>query len=135
MAIAYKVIPRKSPKDRSVKYYAVKQTRPYGEKQFIENIVQRNTCTRADVLAVLSSVREELVGCIRNGMSVTLPEIGTFRFNLTSKGAETKDKFKSDNIKGLKLNFLPHPSLRYDVKVGNPEVKFYNTEQPEEQEP
>lgn len=135
MAIAYKVIPRKSPKDRSVKYYAVKQTRPYGEKQFIENIVQRNTCTRADVLAVLSSIREELVGCIRNGMSVTLPEIGTFRFNLKSKGAETKDKFTAANIRKLTLNFMAHPSLRYDVSVVNPEVKFFNSEAPEEDEP
>ena len=133
--IPYKVIPRKSPRDRSVKYYGVQHTRQMSEQDFVERIVQKNTVTRADVLAVIASIREELVYSIRNGNSVTLPEIGTFGFSLKTKGAETKAKFVADNIKSLHVRFKPSSKLKYDVKVGNPQVKFYNEEPEEEQEP
>ncbi len=133
--IPYKVIPRKSPRDRSVKYYGVQHTRQMSEQDFVERIVQKNTVTRADVLAVIASIREELVYSIRNGNSVTLPEIGTFGFSLKTKGAETKDKFTADNIKTLHVRFKPSSKLKYDVKVGNPQVKFYNEEPEEEEEP
>ena len=133
--IPYKVIPRKSPKDRSVKYYGVQHTRQMAEYDFVSRIVQKNTVTRADVLAVISSIAEELVYAIRNGNSVTLPEIGTFGFSLKTKGAETKAKFVADNIKSLLVRFKPSSKLKYDVKVGNPQVKFYNEDPEEEQEP
>ncbi len=133
MAIRYKVIPRKSPKDRSVKYYGVQRSTQMSASQFIENIVQTNTVTRADVLAVLASIKQELVNCIRNGQSVTLGEIGTFRFTIKTRGAETKDKFTTANIKHLRVKFLPSPHLKSEVKVGNPHVKFYNEEEPEEE--
>ena len=131
--IPYKVIPRKSPKDRSVKYYGVQHTRQMSEQDFVERIVQKNTVTRADVLAVIASIREELVYSIRNGNSVTLPEIGTFGFTIKTRGAETKAKFFADNIKSLLVRFKPSSKLKYDVKVGNPQVKFYNEEEPEEE--
>ena len=133
--IPYKVIPRKSPKDRSVKYYGVQHTRQMSEQDFVERIVQKNTVTRADVLAVIASIREELVYSIRNGNSVTLPEIGTFGFTIKTRGAETKAKFVADNIKSLLVRFKPSSKLKYDVKVGNPQVKFYNEEPEEEDEP
>ena len=132
--IPYKVIPRKSPKDRSIKYYGVQHTRQMSEQDFVERIVQKNTVTRADVLAVIASIAEELVYSIRNGNSVTLPEIGTFGFSIKTRGAETKEKFVVDNIKSLHVRFKPSSKLKYDVKVGNPQVKFYN-EEPEEEEP
>ena len=133
--IPYKVIPRKSPKDRSIKYYGVQHTRQMSEQDFVERIVQKNTVTRADVLAVIASIREELVYSIRNGNSVTLPEIGTFGFTIKTRGAETKAKFVADNIKSLLVRFKPSSKLKYDVKVGNPQVKFYNEDPEEEQEP
>ena len=105
------------------------------EQDFVERIVQKNTVTRADVLAVIASIREELVYSIRNGNSVTLPEIGTFGFTIKTRGAETKAKFVADNIKSLLVRFKPSSKLKYDVKVGNPQVKFYNEEPEEEQEP
>ena len=132
--IPYKVIPRKSPKDRSVKYYGVQHTRQMAEYDFVSRIVQKNPVTRADVLAVIASIREELVYSIRNGNSVTLPEIGTFGFTIKTRGAETKAKFVADNIKSLLVRFKPSSKLKYDVQVGNPQVKFYN-EEPEEEEP
>ena len=133
--IPYKVIPRKSPKDRSIKYYGVQHTRQMSEQDFVERIVQKNTVTRADVLAVIASIREELVYSIRNGNSVTLPEIGTFGFTIKTRGAETKAKFVADNIKQLLVRFKPSSKLKYDVQVGNPQVKFYNEEPEEEEEP
>lgn len=131
--IRYKIIPRKNPSDHSVKYYGVQRSTQIAADQFIENIVQTNTVTKADVLAVLASIKQELVGCIRNGQSVTLGEIGTFRFTLKSKGALTRDKFTTDNIKKVHVRFLPNRSLMYEVSVGNPNVKFLLDEPKEEE--
>lgn len=133
MAIRYKVIPRKSPKDRSVKYYGVQRSTQMSASQFIENIVQTNTVTRADVLAVLASIKQELVNCIRNGQSVTLGEIGTFRFTIKTRGAETKDKFVADNIKKVSVRFLPSSEFKYDTSRENPNVTFLHDEPAEEE--
>jgi len=122
--IPYKVIPRKSPKDKSVKYYANIKHGKMSEAQFVENIVQKNTCTRADVLAVIASIKEELVHAIRDGKNVTLPEIGTFCSTITSKGTDTQAKFTAANIQHLRVRFLPSALLRYDTSVGHPMVTF-----------
>ena len=134
MAIRYRIIPRKSPRDHSVKYYGVQRSNQMSANQFIENIVQTNTVTRADVLAVLASIKQELVSCIRNGQSVTLGEIGTFRFTMKCKGALTRDKFTSDNIKKVLIRFLPSSTLKYDTAAGNPNVTFLHDEPAEEEE-
>ncbi|MBR1593779.1 MAG: HU family DNA-binding protein [Alloprevotella sp.] len=134
MAIRFKVIPKKSPRDKSVKYYASIQHGSIAEKQFVENIVQKNTCTRADVLAVLSSLKDELVSSIRSGMSVTLPEIGTFSSTCSSKGSETKQKFTADNIRALRIRFRPTSQFRYDCSRENPMVSFVNETVTEEEE-
>ncbi|MBR1593316.1 MAG: HU family DNA-binding protein [Alloprevotella sp.] len=126
MAIRFKAVVRKSPMDKRVKYYAQQHTTPMSDKQFVENIVQTNTCTRADVLAVLASIKQELVNCIRNGQSVTLGEIGTFRFTIKSKGAATADKVTSDLIRSVHIRFLPSAQLRYDCSRENPAVTFLN---------
>ena len=133
MAIRYRIIPRKSPRDHSVKYYGVQKTTQMSANQFIENIVQTNTVTRADVLAVLASIKQELVSCIRNGQSVTLGEIGTFRFTIKCKGAVTKDKFTGDNIKSVLVRFLPSSKLKYDTSRKNPNVTFLKDEPAEEE--
>ena len=131
--IPYKVIPRKSPRDRSVKYYGVQHTRQMSEQDFVERIVQKNTVTRADVLAVIASIAEELVHSIRNGNSVTLPEIGTFGFTIKTRGAETKDKFVADNIKKVSVRFLPSSEFKYDTSRENPNVTFLHDEPAEEE--
>ncbi len=106
---------------------------PMNANQFIENIVQTNTVTRADVLAVLASIKQELVNCIRNGQSVTLGEIGTFRFTIKTRGAETKDKFVADNIKKVSVRFLPSSEFKYDTSRENPNVTFLHDEPAEEE--
>lgn len=128
MAIRFKVIPRKSPRDKSVKYYASIKHSTISEKQFVENIVQKNTCTRADVLAVIASVKDELVSCIRNGQNVTLPEIGSFGSSCSSKGSATKEAFTAANITRLSVRFRPTSQFRYDCAVNNPAVSFVNDE-------
>ena len=124
MAIRYRIQPKKSPRDHSVKYYGVQHVRQMNANQFVENIVQTNTVTRADVLAVLASIKQELVNCFRNGNSVTLGEIGTFRITMKTKGALTRDKFTNSNIKSLHVRFLPSTTFKDEVKVGSPYINF-----------
>ena len=124
MAIRYRIQPKKSPRDHSVKYYGVQHVRQMNASQFIENIVQTNTLTKPDVIATLAAVKNELVNCFRNGNSVTLGEIGTFRVTMKTKGALTRDKFTKDNIKSIHVRFLPSTEFKNDFRVGHPYVNF-----------
>lgn len=124
MAIRYKRIARKNPLTHAVKYYGVQHTSQMNANQFIENIVQKNTVTRADVLAVLASVKEEIVNCIRNSQSVTLGEIGTFGFTIKTDGTEARDEFSADNIKKVLVRFKPTSTLRNDISREHPYVTF-----------
>lgn len=69
------------------------------------------TCTRADVTAVLISTVEQMIEALREGMQVELGDLGKFRLQVESKGAETIDDYTTEYIKGVKIQFVPGEDL------------------------
>ena len=63
--------------------------------------------SRADIAAILylavDCMREQLL----EGKKIRLGDLGDFAINLTSKGAETADKFSAQNITGVNLVWTP----------------------------
>ena len=59
--------------------------------------------SRADIAAILylavDCMREQLL----EGKKIRLGDLGDFAINLTSKGAETEDKFSVQNITGVNV--------------------------------
>lgn len=86
------------------------------------------TVTRADTLAVLSALEEQIIYALQNGMRVHLGDVGCFRLTCQGEGTEVKEDFKTSLIKKLKVVFFPSKALREAVAVDNKDIKFYNVE-------
>ena len=108
--INYSVSPRINPRDKEAapKYYATAQkTSTVTLDELSENISHATTATRADVLAVITAVIDEMMNELKKGNSIILGDVGTFRMTINSKGAETAEDFDVSLIKKASVRYYP----------------------------
>ena len=129
MAITYKITKVKNPKgDESKKYYhavAVK-TSNYEFEELAEDISQSTTVTKADAVAVLTSMKPFIQRALLNGRRVVLQDLGALVMSITGKcypeEALADDEFvPASMIKGFKIRFQPEAKLK---KYVIPNVKL-----------
>lgn len=93
MAIVYNKIPRKSPRDKSVKYYpSVKVVGRKTERDLMERICRNTTLNEREAMMALAEVRQGIMDFLLDGYSVEFSDWASFRQTITAKGAETMDK-------------------------------------------
>lgn len=80
------------------------------------------TLTKADIVAVLASLQEVVMKHLREGRSVRLGMIGSFRLSLQSKGAQTMEKCIMTPVKKINCRFCASGYLRRSLK--NKNLKF-----------
>lgn len=123
--LKYNVLARKSPIDNTAKYYAqVTSPTPVKFQQLAEAISAKCTVTIHDVKAVLSALEEEIANNLRNGASVRLGDLGTFRATISSNGALTRDEFSAKNISRVNIRFFGSRNMRHKLSVDNPDMQF-----------
>ena len=123
--VKYNVIPRKNPINKVVKYYAqMAPVNPVKLSELAESISAQCTLTIHDVKAVLSALQEHIASHLRNGNSVRLGDLGSFRAVIKCRGANTMEDFTSSNITGLKVSFVMSSPMRYLLSKQNPNVNF-----------
>lgn len=133
--VKYNVIARKNPINKEIKYYAkMYPVNPIKLSELTESISAQCTVTVHDVKAVLSALQEHISNHLRNGNSVRLGDLGSFRPIIKSKGANTQDGFSSNNITGLKVAFVMSSAMRYFLSKQNPNVTFQMVRPDEEEE-
>ncbi|MFR4078494.1 MAG: HU family DNA-binding protein [Prevotella sp.] len=95
-------------------YFATAQ---YTEVMTIEKLARHiadhgTTYSRADIMAILymavDCMREQLL----EGKKIRLGELGDFSLSLSSKGAETAEKFSSQNIQRVAVSWEPGSEFR-----------------------
>lgn len=64
------------------------------------------------VSAVLIATVDNMIDSLRAGEQVDFGELGKFRLQITSRGAETAEKFTAVNITGVNIQFVPGEDLR-----------------------
>lgn len=64
------------------------------------------------VSAVLIATVDNMIDSLRAGEQVDFGELGKFRLQITSRGAETAEKFTAANITGVNIQFVPSEDLR-----------------------
>lgn len=96
------------------KFYARAQVRDNIDiKAFAESISSQTTLSRADVTAVLISTVENLIRELKRGNQICLGDLGKFRLQINSVGADSADKFNAaSNIKGVNIQFVPGDDLK-----------------------
>lgn len=81
-------------------------------KKFSKMIAMQTTVTYADVTAVLVSAVENLILELQRGNQVEFGDLGKFRLQIISDGADSAAEFKSDiHIKGVNVQYAPGPEL------------------------
>ena len=130
--INYKIIGRMKPgtqNPETEKFYATVVSPGMID---IEGLAKRIsgmcTVTRADCLAVLAALQEQIVYALQSGMRVHLGDVGSFRLSCQSLGADTAEEFEVKNIKKLKVVYHPSKVLKQSIDLANEEVTFYNLE-------
>lgn len=123
--IHYKTVARKSPKDKSVKYYAENvRAKTYTLKDIAADIEHATTVSRADIKACLDELETRIMRALQDGNSVRLGDLGSFRVTLQSKGAPTAKEFTAQNIKNVKMQFRPSVSWYKEYKTKVSYEKF-----------
>lgn len=94
---------------------------------------------RADVVAVLAELSNVVKRNLQDGYRVVIDDMGSFKIGLTTKAAETSDKFTAENVIGTHVLFTPesfrtsdgHRQRRWlqEVKVQELPKNFVNDEQ------
>ena len=123
--IKYKPMLRKNPKNGRTAYYAaIVNEKSVGIDEIAEAIQTNCTVHRADVLAVLASLEEQVVNQLLAGNTVRLGQLGSFHLTLKSRPSETEDKVTSENVKAVMVRFRKSSRMQGNFQLTNPRVKF-----------
>lgn len=114
--LIYKTVPRKSPKDKSVKYYAspVKAGKITTD-DLAKEIAGRCSLTYGDMLNVFRNLNDVVPKYLSAGYHVHLGDLGMMYLSLSSKGTETADKFTADQIRRVGFHLLFKPQFKKAV--------------------
>lgn len=130
--INYKIVSKQKPGTQdpeNLKYYAsVVSPGLIDIEGLAKRISGMCTVTRADCLAVLAALQEQIIYSLQSGMRVHLGDVGSFRLSCQSTGAATAEEFEVKNIKKLKVVYHPSKELRQAIDLSNKDVTFYNLE-------
>ena len=96
------------------KAYAIAQ---YADVMTIEKFAKHiatHGCvySRADISAILYLAVDCMRELLLEGKKIRLGDLGDFSVSLTSKGAETADKFSAQNITGVNVNWECGPEFK-----------------------
>ena len=81
-------------------------------KNMSKRIASQTTVNRADVMAVLTALVDNVFEVLREGNQVDLGELGKLRLQLCSEGADEVKDFTSDLITGVNIQFVPGEDLK-----------------------
>lgn len=123
--IKYKATVRKSPVDKSLKYYpAPASPEPRLLDQLTDEIEQKCTLTKVDIMACLTALQESIVSHLKDGRSVRFGELGSFRVSLTGKGCKSAEDVKTDSIQRIRVLFRPSSQITKSFRIGAKGIAF-----------
>ena len=125
MAIPYRVVKTKNPKDRDKDYFAGRAVKSsdYDFDEISDDIASQSTVSKADAMAVLTALKPLMKKALLAGRRVVLPELGAFQIGINGKcypaiALEDKEFSPSSMIKGHRVHFRINPQLKKEVAMG-----------------
>lgn len=116
MAILYRVFERENKfpgaKNPKLAYATPKQVGVIKLKELAEDISDRCTVHRADVMAVLDVLSISTISFLNKGLGVELGELGRFSIRMKSKSTASKDEFTPDLIRGAMIRYTPSVEMK-----------------------
>lgn len=118
--VKYNLVSRKNPITKEYAFHAQKDS--FGAQSIDTNTLYAAMATNAHIpLAQIPAAFHAIVKSIENfclnGHSVTIPDLGSFRLTIHSASAATEEDFTKENIRGLRMRFVPASKLRYEMNA------------------
>lgn len=115
--IRFKVVPKKNPIDKSVKYYAQPVLYSQISREDIVEAAQRNTSIpRAYLDMAYDALINEVENFVMNGHSVQIPNLGTISCRINGMGVEEEASYDASYIQKVGFTFLPDPYIKKLLK-------------------
>lgn len=116
--IPYKVRPRKNPVSQQVKYYAaISAVSPMKQAEVVDIISRMCTVSGPDVKAVLDALQIVVLDSLRNGCSVRLGDLGSFRPTLISDAEDEAAAVSAASVKYARCVFTPSAYIRNGLRA------------------
>ena len=113
MSYAYTAQIRKNFKSGEKLFYpAPAPTTPVSINQLASEISEKCTATRADILAVLSELQNQIINALLAGNTIRLGMVGSFRATVTANSVELRDDVSVDLIKKVNCKFVASPWIK-----------------------
>ena len=108
-------------------YYVLRNTScdPVDLEALYDLMAEESTVTRHDVKAVVSALQRWIIYYLKEGYSVRLGDLGSFRTTLSGSGTEEADELSDDNIEYVRVQFTPSAIMEQAFLTGSgSELKF-----------
>lgn len=106
----------KTVKDQAEKYYlAVAPTTPIMLESVTTDIQRMCTVNSADIKAVLDALQTVIIDKIKNGQSVRLGDLGSFRPTVTCKAVASPETLKVSDVKAVRCRFTQSGRMSRDL--------------------
>lgn len=123
--INYKAVQKKNPSTKEVKYYpGIVLGNPMLLEELTENIALNCTVTEHDIKAVLSALQEQVILALKQGRSVRMGDLGSFRPTMTGTGEATPEEVDETNITGLRVQFTKSARMDAELQIKARGISF-----------
>ena len=120
---------RKNMSDGTIKYYAhVANTQPILRSEVIRAIEKVTSLSSSDVKSCLDALEYQILEHLKQGRSVRLGDLGSFRPTLNVYTADTKDDVTATTIKRVRARFTPSAEMVRQLAVRN--INFVRVDGP-----
>mgnify|MGYP000939213062 CR=1 FL=1 len=119
MAVKLKAVQRVNPQDVQApqKFYAKAVSNGRTDlKRLAKLVAMQCTVNRADCLAVLAALEDNIIMELQEGKIVQMGELGTFQLSVNSIGSDTSEEVGTNSVKKARLNFRPGEELKNMLK-------------------
>ena len=117
--ISYKVVEKRKPGTEDYKFYGqIDKVKPMGIRELCKKVAERCTATSSDVKAVIDAIEYEIIEAVKDGKSVRLGMLGSFRPTITSEGAATAEAWNSSMAKSVNVRFTQGAEMKRALKLG-----------------
>lgn len=115
--IHYKVQEKKSPRTGTSKYYVqIAPTVPVTRSAIISQIEKITSLSSSDVKACLDALEYCITEAMKEGKSVRLGDLGSFRPTISSFGTTERNKANSTLIRFVRVRFTMSGQMGLDLQ-------------------
>lgn len=130
--IEFSIIGRRNTfKDTTLYYLTIAPVKPLGFDEVAEQIERQCTVATPDIKAVLNALEYVIFHALRNGQSVRLGDIGSFRPTISCKGVEKLEDATLDKVRAVRCRYTASARMYRELQLKNLSLQKAAAKKPE----